>query len=179
MKKIINVLIIALVLVMSLRPIVMASTLNLEVTSNKEKVDVDEEIVVTIDWKEGMQAADFILNYDDKKFEFVSINLEDIFYKVEKSKVKIAWVSLDDTDKTSIDVTLKALKPGKADFSTEISGGFATGELVSPDNYNTGSTTVKINGFIIEYITPIVIAVVVIIIIIALITTKKAKSRKK
>lgn len=177
MKKIISIIFTLMIII--LNSVVYASTLNLEVTSNKEKVNVDEEIVVTIDWKEGMQAADFILNYDNKKFEFVSIDIEDKFYKIENSKLKIVWVSLDDTDKTSIDVTFKALKPGKANFWAEISGGFATGELVLPDNYNTGSTTVKVNGFTIEYIIPIVIAVVVIIIIIVLVSTKKVKSRKK
>lgn len=178
MKKAINIIFL-LVILISITTSVYALTLSLEVISNKEEVDVGEEIIVTVDWKDGMQAADFILNYDSKNFEFKNIDIEDIFYKVEDSKIKIAWVSLDDIDKTTINVTFKALKPGKANFSTEISGGFATGELVLPDNYEAGNTIVKVNGFTIENVIPIIIAIILILAIIILIRAKKAKTYKK
>lgn len=178
MKRVINILTIIFVQLVLLGTVTMAFTLKLNVTSNKENLNVGEEVVITIDWKDGMQAADFILNYDSKRFEFVSIDIDDIFYKVEDSKVKIAWVSLDDIDKTSINIIFKALKPGKANFSTEISGGFATGKLVLPDNYDTGSTTVKVNRLTMEYILPIIVIVVVFIIIV-LIVIKKTKIFKK
>ena len=179
MKKVINILTIIFVQLVLLETVVMAFTLKLNVTSNKENLNVGEEVVITIDWKDGMQAADFILNYDNKNFEFVNIDIDDTFYKVEDSKVKIAWVSLNDIDKTSINVTFKALKPGKASFSTEISGGFATGELVLPDNYDTGNTIVKVNGFTIESMIPIIILIAIIFAIIVLIKANKSKKQKK
>lgn len=178
MKKAINIIFL-LIILLSITTSVYASTLNLEVTSNKEKVDVGEEIILTVDWKEEMQAADFILKYDNEKFEFISVDIDnELLYTNENSQIKVAWFSMDNTDKTNLNFVFKALKPGKAYFSTEIDGGFATGELVLPDNYSTGSTTVKVNGFAIEYIILIVIAVIILIVIIALISTKKAKSRK-
>ena len=174
MKKIVSV--INLLMIILLYSVVYASTLNLEVKSNKEKMEVDEEVVITVDWKEGMQAADFILKFDNTKFEFVSIDLEDKFYKVDNSQVKIAWFSLDDKDKTSINFVFKALNPGKAQFNVEIYGGFATGELVIPDNYTEGKTTVKVNGFTIE--TLLYIAIPVIFIIIGVFVIKKIKLKK-
>lgn len=163
MKKILSITF--LLMIILLNSVVYALTLNLDITSNKEKVDVDEEIVVTVDWKEEMQAADFILNYDSSKFEFVNIDIENDFYTIKDNAIEIVWFSLDETDKTSISVTFKALNPGKAKFSTEIDGGFATGELVIPDNYNTNSTTVKVNGFTTGNIILGVVAVIVLILI--------------
>lgn len=178
MKKAINIIFL-LIILLTLTTSVYAATLNLDVTSNKEKVNVDDEIIITIDWQEGMQAADFILNYDSNKFQFININIEDTFYKVEDNRIKIAWFSLDNTDKTSIDITFKAVESGKAKFETKIDGGFATGELVIPDNYNTGSVSVKVNGIVENYIIPVIIVAAIIIIIIALIGIKKKKSHKR
>lgn len=179
MKKAINIIFL-LVILISITTSVYALTLSLEVISNKEEVEVGEEIIITVDWKEGMQAADFILKYDNEKFKFISVNIDnELLYKNENSQIEVAWFSMDDTDKTNLNFVFKALKPGKANFSTEIDGGFATGELVLPDNYNTDSTTVKINGFTIENVIPIIIAIILILAIIILIRAKKAKTYKK
>lgn len=176
MKKRISIIFL-LLMILLLNTVVYGATLNLDVKSNKENVEVGEEITITVDWKEGMQAADFILHYDEKKFEFANINIGDTFYKVEDGQVRIIWVSLDDTDKTSIDITFKALKPGKAKFETEIDGGFATGELVLPDNYNTGNTIVRVNGITTTtyIIFGAIVAVVIILIIVFILKRTKRK----
>lgn len=176
MKKKISIIFLLLVILL-LNSVVYGATLNLDVKSDKENLEVDEEVTIKIDWKEGMQAADFILHYDEKKFEFVNINIDDNFYKVENGKVRVIWVSLDDTDKTSMDMTFKALKPGKAKFETEIDGGFATGELVLPDNYNTGNTIVKVNGITTStyIIFGAIIAVILIFIIVFILKRTKRK----
>lgn len=181
MKKAINIIFL-LIILLSITTSVYALTLSLEVTSNKEEVAVNEEIIVTVEWKEGMQAADFILKYDNKKFEFISVDIDnELLYKNENSQIKVAWFSMDDTDKTNLNFVFKALKPGKANFSTEIDGGFATGELVLPDNYNTGSTTVKVKGFTMDFFVEffmIYVVIIIIVISIILIVIKRIKSRK-
>ena len=175
MKK--KISIIFLLMIILLNSVVYATTLNLDVKSNKERLEVGEEVVITVDWKEGMQAADFILKYDDSKFEFKSIDIENDFYKVKDSQIEVVWISLDDVDKTSMNVIFKALNPGKSSFSAEVAGGFATGELVMPTDYNDGKTTVKVNGFSSE--TLLYIGIPVIIIIIAIFVIRKIKTKNK
>ncbi len=173
MKKNIFVILIISVFLILINVNVFAKTLNINVISNKEKVEKNEEVTITIDWQDGMQAADFLLKYDNTRFEFVSMDIEDKFYKVENSKINVAWVSIDNTDKTSIQATFKALKSGKADFNVEIDGGFANADVIMPDDYSINNTKVKVNGISFEEILPIILILVIIIVIIFVVKLKK------
>ena len=115
--------------------------------------------------------------YDIGKVSVVYEKLSDeVIIFGENHMVSEDGTVVKNTDKTSINFTFKALKPGKAEFSAEIDGGFATGELVMPDDYNTGSITVKINGFTLE--TLIYISIPVVLIIVVLLIIKKMKFKK-
>ena len=171
-KKIISSFIFILAMI-AINTISMGYVLNLDVKADKEKVNIDEEVKVTIDWKQNMQAADFILKYDNDKFEFVNINIEDTFYTVEDSKVRIAWVSIDNTDKTSMEVTFKAKKSGKAEFEPVIDGGFANGNVEIPEKYNISKFAVKVNGL--ETTTILIGGGIVIVLIAGVIALKRKK----
>ena len=178
MKKHIFIILIISVFLILLNVNVFAKTLNINVVPNKEKVEVDEEVTITIDWTDGMQAADFFLKYDNTRFEFVSMDIEDTFYKVDNSQIEIAWFSIDNIDKTSIQATFKALKSGKADFKVEIDGGFADADVIRPDDYTINNSSVKVNGISFGEILPIIIVLVIIILIIIIVKFRKSQEKK-
>ena len=175
MKKAILIILNILVIFMVFNVTVYAQTLNINVNSDKTNVKIDEIITVTVDWQDKMQAADFILNYDNTRFEFVDIDIDNAFYKVENSKIEVAWFSIDDIDKTNITIHFKALKSGKADFNVAINGGFATGDLLMPDDYNINNTSVKVKGISFGEILPMIIILVLIILTTIIINIKKSK----
>ena len=93
------------IVVLTLMNIIMLSSvvfgLNLNISSNSERVNIGDEIKVTVNWNENMQAADFSLMYDSKKLEFVEADIEDYYINSDnEGEVKTAWFSLDNTDKT-------------------------------------------------------------------------------
>ncbi|MBR6504213.1 MAG: hypothetical protein IKT41_00575, partial [Clostridia bacterium] len=154
LKKISMVVISILAILLIAGGVVNAATLTLKVTAEKE-VTVGGEITVTVDWTEGMQAADFILNYDKDKVEYVSSSIAEDYLTNDASngKVKVVWISLNDKDMTKITFTFKAKANGEAKFSTEIDGGFANGEMVSPDSYDVktyGTTAVTLKASLIH-----------------------------
>ena len=98
-----------------------------------------------------MQAADFVLNYDKDKVEYVSSSIGEDYLTNDAAngKVKVVWISLNDKDMTKVSFTFKAKAEGTAKFSTEIDGGFANGEMVSPDTYDVttyGATSVALKA---------------------------------
>ena len=173
MKKIVYSLVLVLILLVSMSGFVKAEMLTLNVSSNKDNVDINDEITITVDWKQPMQAADYVLNFDQGKFKFVSSDVDETFYKVDNSKLKMVWVSVDDTDKTKMTFKFKAIKSGKAKFSATVDGGFATGELVVPESYKMGDTIVNVNLTGIEKFGGIVIAVIVIAVILGFVSSRK------
>ncbi|MBR6504491.1 MAG: hypothetical protein IKT41_02040, partial [Clostridia bacterium] len=99
----------------------------------------------------GMQAADFILNYDKEKVEYVSSSIKGTYCvnDADNGKVKVVWFSDDDTDMTKITFTFKAKAEGEVKFSVEIDGGFADKNVVSPDSYDVtthGATAVTLKA---------------------------------
>lgn len=176
MKKKLSIIMgLALVLIFVLQINTFANTtLNLNINVDKEEVQVGEEIKVIVNWKEGMQAADFYLKFDSDKLEYIKSDIEDHFINLEDGVVKTAWFSIDDVDKTQIEYTFKALKSGTSTLTTEVNGGFATGNLRMPRNYENGELTIKIQGNSLFYI----IAVIVILIILIIFVTLKKKNIK-
>lgn len=179
MKKALLRLII-LVLVSGFIPVcVYANTLTLNISTNNEKVEIGNEINVTVSWNQEMQAADFNLNYDSEKLEYVKCNVDDMFVnnEVDNGVLKTAWVSIDDTTKKEIQYTFKVKKSGTATFTTKVYGGFATGELEIPDNYTEGKLEIKIFGNdMIIYVIIGALVIVFIAMILNLIIRKKSKN---
>ena len=170
-----KIYILTIVFIFLLMTNVFAETLKLTISSDKTEFKKNDEITIEVNWEQGMQAADYILNYDSKKLEFIESDVEDIFLdKKEEGKIRTAWFSLDDTDKTSIKYKFKVLKTGKLEFTANVEGGFANGEMQSPDNYENGKLTIgKSNTLIIVIIVAIVIVAIIVLLM------KKSKKRKK
>ena len=151
LKKISMVIIALVAILLIVGGVVNAAELTLKTTTDKKELSVGGEVVLTVDWTEGMQAADFILNYDKEKVEYVSSSIGNDYLTndVTNGKVKVVWISLNDKDMTKVSFTFKAKAEGEAKFSTEIDGGFANGEMVSPDSYDVktyGATAVTLKA---------------------------------
>ena len=173
-KKLLKTLIIALAIIIFTQITVFANTLKLDLTADKDNLKINEEVKITVSWSEGMQAADFSIKYDHEKLEFVKSELADDFINSEEGELKTAWFSMDDIDKTQIEYTFKAKKAGKVELSTQINGGFATGELEMPTDYENATLTIKIAQNPIVNILKI-IGIITIILIIIMIVIKKRK----
>ena len=150
MKKMKNVLIsiVLFAVIVSFTTVSNALTLVLTLNSSAPKINVGSDVTVTVEWKEGMQAADFILKYDNSKLEYQSSSISDSFLRVTNGEVRIAWFSTSgNEDLTKATFTFKGKTVGDAVFSTQIDGGFTNKNLIQPDEYNvTGTTTVTIVG---------------------------------
>lgn len=168
MKKIVKIFIVSLCVIILMQISIFATDLTLQIRANKEDIKIGDEIKIKVSWSEEMQAADFSLNYDSKKVEYISSYLDDVFVnnQTEKGKIKTAWFSMDDTNKTEVEYTFKVIKGGKLKFSTTTEGGFATGNLETPEKYNEGNLTIKVprNDAMIYVIS--IIAIIIIIIFI-------------
>ncbi len=138
LRKVSLVLAIFLIIFLGITTTVNAATLTLKTTADKKDLKVGETVTVTVDWQEGMQAADFILNYDSSKVEYQSSSIGDDYLTNDSAngKVKIVWISLNDKDMTKMTFTFKTKAQGTVKFSSKIDGGFATGEMVQPDSYD-------------------------------------------
>lgn len=178
MKKLLLRLIILIILVSGFMPVcVYANTLVLNISTNNEKAEIGDEIDVKVSWNQEMQAADFYLNYDSEKLEYVKCDIDDMFVnnEADKGELKTAWVSMDDTSKKEIQYTFKVKKSGTVTFTTKVYGGFATEELEIPDNYTEGKLAIEISGNVIIYAIICVLIIVFIGIILILIIRKRGK----
>jgi len=152
-----------------------ASELTLNISANQDKIKKGDEFAVKVLWDKGMQAADFSLKYNSEKMEFVKSDLEDIYINDENGEVKTSWFSLDDTNKTEIEYIFKAKKGGKAEFSTIINGGFATGELEIPEQYIQDNLIVDVQG---SNVIIIILSIIVILLLIILILKNRGKKKR-
>ena len=160
---------------------VYAESLNIEVKPDKEKVKIEDEITVTVDWKEKMQAADYILKYDNTKLEYVKASVEDTYInKTKAGQIGISWFSSDNTDLTQMTFTFKAIEEGEVELELQVDGGFANGKLEQPEGYNVdanGKTTVKITkeNKVLKYT---LIACEILIILVIIIERVHKKNKK-
>lgn len=143
-KELIKILIFVLILIISLQTRVFASTLTLNVTTDKDNYKVNETIEVTVDWKENMQATSFKIGYDSEKLEFVSASINENFYNSKNAgEISINWASLEGTDLTQIKFQFKAIKEGTTDIGIKEVSAFADGNLVSPTSYDFSTSGTK------------------------------------
>ena len=135
-------------IIMALTSVVKAESLTITPSASSSTVKKGENVTITVRWSKAMEAADYVLNYDSSKMQFVSASIESSYYSVGSGKVKVAWASLDGNSLSSMSFTFKALvDSGSASFNVSIDGGFSDGNLVRPDSYNTNATaTVNLTG---------------------------------
>ena len=147
------------------------STLKLDLTANKTKIKIGQEIKIKVSWNYGMQAADFYLDYDSEKLEFIKADISEDYINIkEKNQIRTAWFSMDNTDKTEIEYTFKAKKSGTVNISTNSeSGGFATGELIRPINYKDANIVIEISNSLLSTIFKVIGILIGVIIIFVLI----------
>lgn len=166
--KTIFITVIAILTLIILQSSVFANELTMTISTDKENIKVEDEIKIKVSWDKAMQAADFELNYDTKKVEYIESDIGDVYVtnNEEQGIIKTSWVSLDNTDRTEIEYTFKVKKSGKAKFTTTTDGGFATGELEIPTKYNEGELIIKISSaYTIIYVLSIIIITIIIIFI--------------
>ena len=139
MKKVLIIVILVL-LCGFLVNYVYASSLLLEVKADKETVEIGDNVTITVDWKEKMQAADYILKYNSSKLEYVSSSVEDTYInKTQEGQIGISWFSSNNQDLTQMTFVFKAIEKGDAELSVQIDGGFSDGQLNVPGNYDVTS----------------------------------------
>ena len=174
-----KILLIALIFIVLTQVTLLASTLNINIKANKSKVNVGDKVKITVFWDKGMQAADFILKYDENKLEFVKSDLQDEYINNTNGKVKTAWFSMDDTDKTKIEYTFKAKETGETELETKVNGGFATGTLLMPTGYKEGKLQLEIkeSNPVLSVLKIAVVIIVILLIVVFII--KKSNNNKK
>ena len=139
MKKVL-IIVIFVLLCAFLANYVYATSLLLEVKADKETVEIGENVTITVDWNEKMQAADYILKYNSSKLEYVSASIEDTYLnKTQKGQIGISWFSSNNQDLTQMTFVFKAIEKGDAELSVQIDGGFSDGQLNVPGNYDVTS----------------------------------------
>ena len=158
---------------------VYADTLNLNITSNKEEIKNGEEIIIKVSWNKEMQAADYFLNYDAKKLEYVKSDIDDVYISndVNQGIIKTAWFSMDDSKKTSIEYTFKVKNEGQLKFTTSINGGFATENMEVPEDYKDGELVIESsenNSFIF-----IILGGVIFVSVVSFVIFKSKRKNKK
>lgn len=170
-----SVLILSIIIIILFYNNVYAEMLALNIISDKEEVKVGEEIRIRVNWNTVMQAADFYLNYDSNKLEYIKSDIDDVFISnnPNEGKIKTAWVSMDDSGKTSIEYFFKVKNDGQLKFSTSVNGGFATENIETPEQYNEGELIIgtKDNNSIIY----IIMGIIIICIILLIYISKKKK----
>lgn len=180
-KKYITGLLLFLVLIIVFFPLgnnVYAEALKLNITSDKEEIKNGDEIRIKVTWNKEMQAADFYLNYDSNKLEYLKSDIDDVFINdnAKEGKIKTAWVSMDDSKRTSIEYNFKIKNSGQLKFTTNVNGGFATENIEVPDGYNEGELIIgKQEKNYIVYI--VIVAIVIILAFIVIKNNKKGKNK--
>ena len=153
MKKLIS-LILVLALVLSMTTVVNAvvETADLKVSLDKTTAKVGDEVTVTVDWKEVMEAVDLELEFDEEKLEFVSASLPEDWIATDRIKngvVQISWFSMNGQGITNITYKFKVIAEGDATFTTA-EAVLADANVESPENYNYGTATLKISNATVE-----------------------------
>ena len=139
LKKRINIIIVfTLIILLLIKFNVFAvEVLILKTLTDKETYSVNDVVTVTIDWKNGMQAASYTINYDSDKLEFKSANIAESFYNSTKAgELKINWASMNEEDFTKMTFEFITIKKGNANISVSNVEAFADGNIVSPDKYD-------------------------------------------
>ena len=116
--------------------------LNISITTSNSNAKVDDVIDIYVNWKEKMQAADYILNYDSDKLEFISANISEDNYSVKTlGKINVCWYSGSD-ELTGMTFKFKVIGEGEAYLNVEVEA-FANENLERPSDYNSIPLVIK------------------------------------
>ena len=136
MKNKIKAMILFISIITIIPIVTFASTLTLKVITDKSQYKVGDIVTATIDWKEKMQAASFVIRYDSDVLEFKSSSVEDTYYSTDtKGEILVNWFSLNNRDLTNIKFEFKTLKTGNANISINNVDGFSDGNMKTPTDY--------------------------------------------
>lgn len=123
---------------------VFATTLNIGVTTDKNKYNKGEKVNVTVNWTPEMQAAGFSLKYDSSKLRFDSASIESSFYNSDtKGKISVNWASFEEKNTKSISFSFTTISEGDCTIQVYDPNSFATGDLEMPDKYEYISNGIK------------------------------------
>lgn len=142
MKKIAIIFMLLVISIFVFSNITLAYNLELILSADKSNVKVGDTVTVTLTLSKGMQAADFILNYDSSLLKFESTSLEKNFYNAqEPGKIVCSWFDTNDT--VSFDYKFTAIASGNAQFTTKTEN-FYDGSLQAASSYNEGKLNITL-----------------------------------
>ena len=136
MSKKISIVIITIILMCIMaKPVFAVETLGISVLSSKNNVDKGEEIEVTVKLSQGMQAADFYIEYNSEVLEYVETEELSSYIGNSNGKLIVSWFSADNKDRTEFKIKMKAKKAGDVQLKL-VAENFATGDLEKPKGYD-------------------------------------------
>ena len=147
MKKLVSLmLVLALVLGISTSVSAVVETADIKVSLDKTTAKVGDEITVTVDWTEVMEAVDLELGFDKTKVEFVSSSISEDYIatdRVADGVVQISWFSMNGQGITNITYKFKVIAEGTAKFTTA-EAVLADANVESPADYKYGTATLTV-----------------------------------
>ena len=137
-------LFISIILLIQLNIYAESNNLTINVNTDKETYKVEDEVLVTVSWNKGMQAASFNVNYNKNYLSFSEASIGSDFYNVEDGKIEVSWCSFEEIDCTQMTFKFIALKEGNNTISVTNPRAFADENLVIPTGYNYSNATKNI-----------------------------------
>lgn len=142
MKKITIVLLLLIISIFIFSNVILAYNLELILSADKTDVKVGDKVTVTLSLSQGMQAADFSVNYDSNLLKFESASIGKNFYSTkEPGKIMCSWFDTNDTSKFTF--TFVAIASGIAKFTTTTEN-FYNGNLQAASSYNEGDLNITL-----------------------------------
>ena len=118
--------------------------LSISVSTFRSKYETGEEVPVIVNWSKGIQATDYILQYDASKLEFIGAAMSEDYYCLEgEGEISVSWASFEEEDVQGMEFTFKAISEGDAEIRV-IPENAATGDLDDTFSYNAVGETIKI-----------------------------------
>lgn len=116
--------------------------LNISITTSNANAKVDDVIDIYVNWQEKMQAADYTLNYDSDKLEFISANISESNYSSDTpGKITICWYS-ESNGVTGMTFKFKVIGEGDANLSVNPEA-FANENLERPSECTSTPLVIK------------------------------------
>jgi len=136
-KNITKILLFFILIISILQKSIFANTLILKVATDKDEYKINDNIKVTINWDNKMQAASYKIKYDSSKLKFKSADIAESFYNSSKEgEITVNWASMNEEDFTKMTFEFTAIEKGNANIKISNVEAFADGNLVSPTNYD-------------------------------------------
>lgn len=150
MRKMKKLMTITLLFIAIIPMIVFASTLKLKIKTDKAKYEIGDNVVVTVDWIEKMQAASYKIKYDSDILELKSASIASTYYNTDTvGEISVNWASMEEKDLTYMTFEFYSKKTGSASITIKEVEAFADGNMVAPTDYNfesDGSVNISINA---------------------------------